>query len=739
MAVWQRPARVGLAFFVVAFGIAVVFAIRDRSEPVRALIVDRTDPDAVIQSRGARIVQADASTENLRIVAGGSSTYADGAVRLIDGVTVMAAARADRDDFTLTGDEATVDADAGDVHITGNVRFRSGNGLEAAGAEASYSDTDGVVRIPGAATFTRRGMRAFGDAARYDRRHDLLYLESNARVELIDGDGTTPATEIRSGSATLAEADGYMRFEGGVTVVADRQTMEAEGAQATFVSDTSRLELLELRGHSQVMGGDREPGRLQEMTASDITLSYGPESLEAAQLAGGAEVRLFGRDGAPGARIVGRAMDVTLEPNGVGVSELRAQEGVVVVLPPGDDGVTQEIHAEAFTVTGDPGAGLTDARFDRAVEYRERRPGSDGAPPTARVTRAQRLEATLAEGLGRLEAARFIGGVKLEDGDVTGEADAARYTVADDAFVLETIGPAGQPPTVVDKRGSVRAESITITLDGPAIGAAGVVRSVLTTTEPNPTPGAGDAASDGGVRRPGLLASGPPILVTAGRLSYDSATSIATYAEGARLWQGDTEIQADTIVLDEAAGDISAAGAVRTRSTIVQNNDETGEPEESTTTGGAESVHYDGARRRTTYTTAAELAGPRGDLKAATIDVFFKEDARTLDRLEAMGAVTLELPGRWVSGTTLTYYDADGRYEMEGQPVRIVEEIDDACRETTGRSLTFFITADAVSVDGQSEVRTETASGSCEVLLNVAPPVPDAPAVSTPVPSAPGR
>ena len=72
-----------------------------------------------------------------------------------------------------------------------------------------------------------------------------------------------------------------------------------------------------------------------------------------------------------------------------------------------------------------------------------------------------------------------------------------------------------------------------------------------------------------------------------------------------------------------------------------------------------------------------------------------------------------------MSGATLVYHDADGRYEMAGEPVRIVEELEEECRETTGRTLTFFITGDELSVDGQAEVRTQTESGECADLKRV--------------------
>ena len=50
---------------------------------------------------------------------------------------------------------------------------------------------------------------------------------------------------------------------------------------------------------------------------------------------------------------------------------------------------------------------------------------------------------------------------------------------------------------------------------------------------------------------------------------------------------------------------------------------------------------------------------------------------------------------------------------MEGEPVRIIERQGAECRETTGRRLVFFLTDDAVSVDGQSEIRTEAAKLDC--------------------------
>ena len=154
---------------------------------------------------------------------------------------------------------------------------------------------------------------------------------------------------------------------------------------------------------------------------------------------------------------------------------------------------------------------------------------------------------------------------------------------------------------------------------------------------------------------------------------------------------------------------------MRTRTTIVQTNDATGVVEALTTVGRGGSMAYDDATRRIAYAAGANLENPRNDLSAESIEVLLQDDARTLDRIFAAGDVTLELPGRRVTGETMAYDDADGRYEMEGEPVEILEQSEDACRETTGRSLTFFIT-DEVQVDSEGEGRTSSTSDGCVSL-----------------------
>lgn len=702
MAIWRRFLRFALILFVVGLGAAVLLGLRERAAPAAGLVVQRSDPDAVIQTRTSRIVQTDSAGDNFNLVAGRQLTYPGGDVRLLDGVEMTVGARDDREAFDLQSAEATIDGDKTEVRLDGGVRFATGGGLEAHTEQVFYTDADGIVRMPGAASFERDGMRAAARQAVYDRARDFLRLWGDARVAL---PASGRPTDISAAAAMIAQTDGYMTFDGGVAVDADRLQMTASRAWVEVAGELAALEALQLQENARILGRRREPGQLRAMAASDIRLGYAEEGrrLERATMIGGARLGLFGSDGDSGTEIAAQSMDVGFTSSGDGVSALEARTGVVVDMPRGRSGPEQRIGADALHGASTSGRSLDRARFEGDVEYRER--GGNGG----RSGRAERLEATFAAGLAALEDATFRGEVTFEDGAVQALGDEARYLIADDAIELLRVAPSGRLPRVVDRRGSMQAGRIRLAFDGPRIAAQDDVESVLS--------GTADAGGAGGAQRPGLLDSTQPVLVIAGELLYDGRAQTAAYGDGARLWQGETQFRGDTIVLDEAVGDLRIDGAAWTRFPVTQINDDTGLPEESLSTGRGGAMRYERAEHRVTYTTAAGLDGPQGDLTADTIQVQLHADDNTLDRVTAAGKVMLTSPGRRVSGDTLVYHDADGRYEMEGQPVRMVEEVDGECRETTGRTLTFFIAADDVSVDGQAEIRTATASGKCPELM----------------------
>jgi lipopolysaccharide export system protein LptA len=223
-----------------------------------------------------------------------------------------------------------------------------------------------------------------------------------------------------------------------------------------------------------------------------------------------------------------------------------------------------------------------------------------------------------------------------------------------------------------------------------------------------------------------MLKDDKPVNVTAQNLDYDGGNSLATYTGSARLWQDDTTILGETIILDENSGDLKAnggTGMVRSTFTLEQVDAKTQQKQTVPSIATGKDLPYEDALRRATYTTDAHVNGPQGDCRGVKIEMYFAETGNTLDRAEAYEQVTVLSDTRTATGDRMTYFAADEKYLMTGRPVKTVDE---ECRETTGKTLTFWRTIDRIIVDGNEEVRTLT--------TNTAAPAGGAPATCTPRP-----
>jgi lipopolysaccharide export system protein LptA len=292
--------------------------------------------------------------------------------------------------------------------------------------------------------------------------------------------------------------------------------------------------------------------------------------------------------------------------------------------------------------------------------------------------------------------ARFDGAVRFEEGPTRGASGQARYRVGQGRIELDGVDDTtGQPPQVTDGQVAVDAAHIEITLDPRRIAARQQVRTVMM------------PAPQGGARRAGMLAQDQPVYAASAALDYDRAARLAVYtAEApaqARLWQGETTIQADRLTVDDATGNLAAKGRVATAFIVEETNAKTGARERTPSIGGADDFLYEDGPRKATYTGGAHVSGPQGDLRAARIELLLAREASELERVEAYTAVSLTDAARKVSGDRLTYVAAEGRYLVVGSPVKIVAD----CRETTGRTLTFFKSTNNIDVEPSDEFRTQ--------------------------------
>ena len=722
---WQRPARIALGTFAVAFAVIVSFGARDRTPSVVAETVARTDRTAIIESREAQIVQREKRSDNLKIQADRQLGYEDGSVKLL-----------------------------------GNVAIEFADGLLVAAEEAVYENGGDVVTIPGQTSFGRPNMKATAGAARYERNEDLLYLEPNAEVVLTvtDEADAVSETSISAERALVAQADGYMEFLGGVEILGGSQLMGANEIRTNLDPLSSEIESLVLTGDARVTGTERIVGTLEAVTAEEIGVTYLEKALDAIALEGDSRLALFtdgsvgqlremsatdvlvayqggslntivlerdanisliGKEDGPGTAIAGEHIEIALDSGVGGFEHISANENVAIQLPSSGGGL-QTASADSLEVLNEDGADGLEARFSGGVEYYESvAEETEVEKETFRRIVSENLTAQLDRELTGIDAATFTGEVAVETADLTGSAEQVVYDVATDQVDFSGTDEQGQGPLVNDTRGALLATAINVQLNGPDVKATGSVSSVLSSG-----PSAPDASS--GNKRPSLLSGDAPIYVNSSEFSYSAATATATYTGAARLWQDLTEFRGNSLVLHESTGDVTANGAVETQMPLVQNIEGNDEPIESVATGRAGSFEYIDSTRTVTYASAATFVTEAIDLSAGTITLSLEQDGRSLGRILATGEVKLALEGRQMSGETMTYYESDGRYEMMGDPVRIVEELTVAveesdpdsveCRETTGRALTFYVTSQALTVDAQSEVRTTSMNQPCPAL-----------------------
>jgi lipopolysaccharide transport protein LptA len=703
---WQRRLRLGFGTFAVALATLLgVSLCKSRSSSVVTPLPTKSDPTAIVESTSGGLVRALGSRQDLTIEHYDKlEGYADGRTRITGGrFTILQ--RGGRD-FSIRARVAEMKGTAPDVDVTmtGAVEMVSSDGLTVRAEQASYVSAEGLVRVPGAVQFERGRMRGTALGLTYDKARDVLTLLDQVVIRTAPDEKGDGGADIDAGTAGFYRADKYTRFERGVKMVGQGQTVEAETAVAFLTPDEKRIQMLELRGRSSVNGAPRTDGGLEGMTARDIDLTYAPDgrTLRRSVLNGDGVITLAGSAGSSRRKLSGQFIDIGLAPDGATLVALNARDRVLLELFADKSTPARTIKANALQGSGPPSTGLTGATFGGEVEFRE----TPAAPKTPRVAFSSTLDLTMKNGFGSLETARFGGGTRFEQGRMTATARDARYGIAAGTLNLSGLDErTGRAPQVVDERATIEARRIDVVLDSKKITAADTVKTESRGRAEGADARGGERAGDAGKgRRSGLIREDTPAYATSDTLNYDSAASLAVYEGNAQLWQGETTIKGDTIVVDDQKGDLSASGRVVSKMVLVRVNPTTKAKEQTRSVATAREMVYEDRFRRATYTGEARLNGSEGDLAADRIEVYLAEGGGQMERLEGYGAVTTRTPeGRKATGARLTYLAASDEYELTGSPATYEDE----SGETTGNSLTFSRSTDRMVVDGKGLRRTE--------------------------------
>ncbi|PYR92728.1 MAG: hypothetical protein DMF84_12405 [Acidobacteria bacterium] len=656
------------------------------------------------------------------------------------------------------------------------MKLETSDGVTITSPRATYDQQEGIARIPGPVQFSKGRMHGSGTGATYDSTREVLWILDAADVDVAPDPKGGGAIHITSKAAGLARQDHYMKFTGGARLEGEGRISVADEATADLTQDDERVTLIELRGNARVTGSGSGP---QSMQSRDIDLRLGADgrTLQGATLMENATVELPGQSSASGRRVAGKTIEIALGPDGATVTSLTSSENVEVLLPADGDLPARTIRSMSLVATGAAGTGLQNATFAGPVEYRESRAARRGVTAIERTARSLRLDVQTKPGFGDLERAEFHGNVHFTDGSTTtADAPVAVYSIKDDRLDLSPSGTGdpGTGPHVSDGRINVDARTIQMGLGSQKMSAETKVRSLMqpqnrntqpparghvpqvgtvpTATQPParggnlpqtglptvamPPPAKGGSAphdnapspvsqpparpdDSAAVKMPAMLKQNEPVTVTANHLDYEGATSLATYVGNARLWQQDTEVRADTIVLDDKNGNLRATLNVRTMMTLAPKEEDTKTQKAKPKTAPqptitvAEALLYEDAQRRATYTTKAHMSGPDGDVTADKIELYLTESGGELERAEAFGHVVSRQETRRAYGTHLTYIAAKDEYTMVGTPVEVYDDTAPDCKLTKGTTLTFHKAVDTITASGNGVSSTQTKSIAC--------------------------
>lgn len=244
------------------------------------------------------------------------------------------------------------------------------------------------------------------------------------------------------------------------------------------------------------------------------------------------------------------------------------------------------------------------------------------------------------------------------------------------------------------------------------------------------TAGSGGGAKNGNSANGFALGSSGPAHVIATEAQMHQASGEATFAGNARLWQGANSVGAPVLILN------------RTKQSLVAQTRDAAQPVQSVLVGsesanskkagqsGKPSVirvrsgdlSYSDAER-----TAVLHGGVLGRVTAENGDGVSRSDMVTLvlaptgnkagsgsktsqvDRMTALGHVTVDLEGRYGTGEQLVYAGSTGEYVLTGTAAQPPRMKDPVRGDVTGGALIFNSRDDSVRVDGGTgKTLTET-------------------------------
>jgi LPS export ABC transporter protein LptC len=365
---------------------------------------------------------------------------------------------------------------------------------------------------------------------------------------------------------------------------------------------------------------------------------------------------------------------------------------------------TTQLHASQFTAQLDATGHLSHLVGGPDVEVWRR--SGNSSQSSAQSSTAQFLTAQFSKN-GQWTTVEEKGDVNFQQGDRRASASYAKIDQAADRVTLTG------SPVISDAESRTSAEIVTIgQKSGQILAEHGVVSTYVPAAQ-------GSYVS---------LGSGIAH-ISADMLAGSTSSGRVVYTGHARLWQGESVLEADRIIVSREEEKLEANGNVT--AVFPQASSPSLQPASRSKPGGltsgsnlwhlrAPQLTYWNQQGRALLQGGVKAVSEQGSLESRTLELHLgsapsgaaenataasSPGSRQLSSAVARGDVVVRQADRRGSAETAEYTAADGKFVLFGGRPTIT---DTSGNTITGRSLTFFVANDTISIDSQEGSRTFT-------------------------------
>jgi lipopolysaccharide export system protein LptA len=308
--------------------------------------------------------------------------------------------------------------------------------------------------------------------------------------------------------------------------------------------------------------------------------------------------------------------------------------------------------------------------------------------------------------------------VKFREGERSGQAD---HAVAGRASQITTLS--GQA-LVRDASTETRAANIIFMQTSGDIRAEGGVRSRTLPVRGSTSQVSGTTPQSSGTTP---QFSNGPANITVEKMQANAKSGRALYSGHARLWQGDSVLEADSIELLQKSRQLNGTGKVRSVFPQAAGHDTIGvaatnKPSKKTSLWhiASDTFTYMDLENRAHLEGNVVVQSDVQRMRSDLLDLYFTRanaagsaekspngatGAQQISRAVGTGTVVVDEQTRKATAERAEYTAADGKFVMSGGNPTL---FDGTQGTTTGRQLTFFLADDTIIVDSENGSRTLT-------------------------------